>query len=103
MKYQFMDQLCCYLDNVALVKSLFLCVLVTWLCLIVCNPMDCSPVGFSIHGILQARILEWVAIPFSRVSSQPRDQTWISCIAGRNPQYNEAYVIAYSPSNFKVL
>ena len=45
--------------------------------------MDCSPPGSSVHGILQARILEWVAMPFSRGSSQPRDGTWISCIAGR--------------------
>ena len=44
--------------------------------------MDCSPPGSSVHGILQARILEWVAIPFSRRSSQPRDWTWVSCIAG---------------------
>jgi len=47
------------------------------------NPMDCSPPGSSVHGILQARILEWVAIPFSRGSSQPRDQTQVSLIAGR--------------------
>ena len=46
-------------------------------------PMDCSPPGSSVHGILQARILEWVAISFSRGSSQHRDQTWVSCIAGR--------------------
>ena len=45
--------------------------------------MDCSPPGSSIHGILQARILEWVAFPFSRGSSQPRNQTGVSCIAGR--------------------
>ena len=45
--------------------------------------MDCSPPGSSVHEILQARILEWVAIPFSRGSSQPRDQTQVSCIAGR--------------------
>ena len=45
--------------------------------------MDCSPPGSSVHGILQARILEWVAISFSRGSSQPRDRTQISCIAGR--------------------
>ena len=38
-----------------------------------CNPMDCSPPGSSVHGILQARILEWVAMPSSRGSSQPRD------------------------------
>ena len=41
-------------------------------CPILCNPMDCSPSGFSVHGIFQARILEWVAIPCSRGSSQPR-------------------------------
>ena len=50
---------------------------------ILCNPMDCSPPGSSLHGILQARILEWVAISFSRGSSQPRDRTWVSCITGR--------------------
>ena len=44
---------------------------------------DCGPTGFSAHGILQARILEWVAVPFSRGSSQPRDQTLVSSIAGR--------------------
>ena len=52
------------------------------LCLTLCNPMDCGPPGSSVHGILQARILEWVAISFSRRSFQPRDQTWVSCIAG---------------------
>ena len=48
-----------------------------------CDPMDCSPPGSSVHGILQARILEWVAISFSRESSRPRDRTQISRIAGR--------------------
>ena len=48
------------------------------LCPILCDPMDCSPPGSSIHGILQARILEWITIPFSRGSSLPRDQTHIS-------------------------
>ena len=59
------------------------CVLISQLCLTLCDPMDCSPPGSSVHGILQARILEWVAIPFSRGSSRPRDQTWVSCPAGR--------------------
>ena len=45
--------------------------------------MDCSPPGSSVHEIFQARIQEWVAISFSRGSSQPRDQTWVSCTAGR--------------------
>ena len=45
--------------------------------------MDCSPPGSSVCGILQAKVSEWVAFPISRGSSQPRDQTWGSCIAGR--------------------
>ena len=57
-------------------------VLVSQLCPL-CDPMDCSLLGSSVHGILQLRILEWVAIPFSKGSSQPRDQTQVSCIAGR--------------------
>ena len=52
-------------------------------CPTLCDPMDCSPPGSSVHGSLQARILEWVAIPFSRESSWPRDQTRVSCITGR--------------------
>ena len=51
------------------------------LCLTLCNPMDCGPPGSSVHGILQARILEWVAIPFSRGSSRPRDQTCVSYVS----------------------
>ena len=58
-------------------------VLVSQLCLTLCDPMDHSPPGSSVHGILQARILEWVAISFSGTSSQPRDRTWVSCIASR--------------------
>ena len=47
------------------------------------NPMDCSPPRSSDHGILQARTLEWVDVSFSRGSSRPRDQTWVSYLAGR--------------------
>ena len=47
-----------------------------------CDPMDCSPLGSSISGILQARILEWIAVPSSRGSSRPRDGSWVSCTAG---------------------
>ena len=50
---------------------------VAQLCLTLCDPM-----AYTVHGILQARILEWVGSPFSRGSSQPRDQTWVSHIAG---------------------
>ena len=58
-------------------------VLVAQLCPTRCDPVDCNSPGFSVHGILQARILEWIAISFSRGSSRPRDGNWISCIAGR--------------------
>ena len=51
-------------------------------CLTVCDPMDCSPPGSSVHGIIQAKLPAWVATSFSRWSSQPRDQTWVSWIAG---------------------
>ena len=52
-------------------------------CLTLCSPMNHSLPGSSVHGILQARIPEWVAISFPRGSSQLRDQTQVSCIAGR--------------------
>ena len=58
-------------------------VLVTQSCLTLCDPMDYTPPGSSVHGILQARILEWIAIPFSRGSSWHRDQTRVSYTAGR--------------------
>ena len=52
------------------------------LCLTLCNPMDYSPPVSSVQGIFQERILEWVAISFSRGFSQPRDRTQVSCTAG---------------------
>ena len=55
----------------------------TQLCPTLWDPMDCRPPGSSVHGISQARILEWVAISSSRGSSRPRDQTHVSCLAGR--------------------
>ena len=58
------------------------CVLVPPLCLTLCDTKDYSQPGSSVHGILHARILEWLPISFSRGSSQPKDQTLISCIAG---------------------
>ena len=58
-------------------------VLVAQSCPTLCNPTDCSPPGSSVHGILQVRILEWVAIYFFRGSSLPRDWTQVSCIADR--------------------
>ena len=58
------------------------CVLVTQSCLTLCDPMDYIPTGSSVHRILQARILEWVAISSSSGSSQPRDETQASCTTG---------------------
>ena len=59
------------------------CGLVTKSCLTLCNPMDCNLPGFSVHGILQSRILQWVAISFSRGPFWPRDGTQVSCIGRR--------------------
>ena len=67
--------------------GLYVCVCVYVLipqsCPTLCDAKDCSPPGSSVHEISQARILEWVAIPFCRASSQPRDRTQVSCIAGK--------------------
>ena len=75
----------CYIDR----SSLFVYFIysewseVAQSCPTLCDPMDCSPTDSSIHGIPQARILEWGAISFSRGSSRPRDRTQVACIAGR--------------------
>ena len=72
------DEYCLWWISLLKVK-----VLVVQSCLTLCNSMDYIPSQSCVHGILQARILEWVAIPFSRGPSQPRDWTHISCTAGR--------------------
>ena len=56
-------------------------------CLTLCNPMDCSPPGSSVHGIFQARLLEWVAMPSSRGSSLSRDRTRVSCMGKQIPYH----------------
>ena len=69
-----------YLQSpVEIPQSSFLCAQSLQSCPTLCDPMDHGPPGSSVHGILQARTLEWVAIPF-RGSSQPRDQTPVSCV-----------------------
>ena len=68
-------------------------------CPTLCDPTDCSPPGSSVHGISQARVIEWVAISFSRGSSQPRDGTCISCIDRRILYYwstSEAPFVNYT-------
>ena len=59
-------------------KNVYVCA--QW-CLTLCNPMDCSLPGSSVHGIFQVRILEWVTISFSKGSSQPRNRTSVSCVS----------------------
>ena len=71
----FQNQTCLYLGKVR--------ALVTQSCPALCDLMDCSPPGSSVLGILQARMLERVAIPLSKGSSLPKDWTQVSCIAGR--------------------
>ena len=63
-------------------RSLEVTCMCTELCLTLCEPMDYSLPSSSVHGILQERILKWVAISSSRRYFQHRDQTWVSCIAG---------------------
>ena len=63
------------------------CCLVGKSCPTLLDPMDSSPPGSSVHGIFQARILERVAISFSRGTSLPRDQTWVSCFGRKIPYY----------------
>ena len=58
-----------------------MCAKLLQLCPTLCDPMDYSPPGPSLHGILQERILEWVAMPYSRGSSWLRDWTWVSCVS----------------------
>ena len=84
-------------DNI--VNQLCMCVSVAQLCLPLCDATDLSLPGFSVHGILQARILEWVAIPFSTGSSQPRDRTLVSCITGR---FFTIWANLYSNTKLKV-
>ena len=78
--------------QVASIYSLCMYVMCPQSCLTLCNPMDCNPPGSSVYGIFQARILEWVAISYSVGSSQPRDQTHVSCVSciGRQILYHYA-------------
>ena len=71
-----------FLSFVTIAILSLVCVLVAQSCPTICNPVDYSPSGSSVHRVLPARTLEWVTIPFSRCSSQPRDQTRVSCTAG---------------------
>ena len=80
---QFFDGLACYFVAFPTwhTRSIIKYMCCAHLCLTLCDPMDCSLPGSSVHGISQARILEWFAISYSRGSSRPRDQTYIFCIS----------------------
>ena len=72
-----------YWGRNSLCPEMCTCAMLLQSCLTLCDSMDCSPPGSSVHGILQARILEWVTMPSSTGSSQPGDQTcvsYVSCI-----------------------
>jgi len=71
-----------FFTMIVVITGLCVCVLVAQSCPTLGNPMDYKPPGSSVHGILQERILEWVAIPSSRGSSQPRNQIHVSSITG---------------------
>ena len=75
----------CFKDGILYLSSKPFCVivLIAQSCLTLCSPTDCSSPGSSVHGILQAGTLEWVAVPFSRGSSPPKDWTQVSRTAGR--------------------
>ena len=76
---------------------------VAQLCPTLCDPMDCSPPGSSVHGISQARTLEWVAVSYSRISCRPRNQTLVACtgrqILYQSYQGSPAFTWSYCQSN----
>ena len=72
-----------YFNPLSMLAAIDIYMKLTQLGPILCDPIECSPSGSSVHRIFQARKLEWVAISFSRASSQSRDQTQVSHIAGR--------------------
>ena len=82
----------CLCTEIRFILHACVCVVcsVAQLCPTLCDPMDCSLPGFSVHGIFQARISEWVAISSSRGSSWPRDRTHVSCVScsGRQILYH---------------
>ena len=83
------------------------CCLVAKLCLTLCDAMDGSPPGSSVHGILQIRILEWVASPFSRVSSWPRDWIHVSLIGNwilsHGATWEAPYICISSPNKLQTV
>ena len=77
---------CTFFSSGQNIRHACMCAKSLQLCLTLCSPLDCSPPGSSVHGILQARILEWVAMPSSRGSSRPRDRTCVSDVSSTGRQ-----------------
>ena len=75
---------------------------VAQLCASLCDPMDYCPPGSSVHGIFQARILEWVDISFSRGSSWPRDRTHVSCVSCIAGRFLTHWAIKFSSGGFPI-
>ena len=96
-KYLRVHAICCHqLSDWKCINMSFVKVLVAQSCLTLCDPVDCSALGSSVHGILRARMLECITIPFSRGPSQPGDWTLVSCTAARFSivwATREAYVL----------
>ena len=82
-------------------SKVYLKVLVAQLCPTLCGHLDCNPPGSSVLGILHARILEWVAIPFSRESSWPRAWTWVC--SGRRIFYHLSHLVKMSPRKLEIM
>ena len=78
-----LSSVCVYIYKSTYPATYLMCALysVAESCQTLCDPMDCSPPGSTVHRIIQARIPDWVAMPSSRGSSQPRDQTCTSCVS----------------------
>ena len=87
------------LHSEVLEDCLFVSIVHAQSCPTLCNTMDCSPLGSSVHKILQARILERIAIPFSRGSSRPRDQIHISCISCITELWREDVFLGFAVSS----
>ena len=90
-------------SKVTIVGNEVVCVCsVAQLCASLCDPMDYSPPGSSVHGIFQARILEWVDISFSRGSSWPRDRTHVSCVSCIAGRFLTHWAIKFSSGGFPI-
>ena len=92
-----------YYNCVCVFMEQWMIVLVIQLCPTLCNPMDCSPLVSSVHGILQARILKWVVIPFSRASSNPETEPWSTLQVDSLPSEPPGKPLKYESESHSVM